>query len=179
MFIWYYCFNMKKKNPHKTKNTKFNSALTPLKFCMWHWGQTLPLKFCEQSSKNPNPIHCCHTGPQTEYMYTPIETIRPRRKHQSLRQLNKISTHFHVVMAAHCLPVSHMDVLWKGLEAQDSIRLHMQALQLPQVCSSQTSERRCCSTISQLRCPDIQNSDEHGSFHCWQSSMSWVPFAGT
>lgn len=172
LFICYF-FSIKKTIQDKAFQIQLCTDSSKI---LWHGQQTPPLKVYEQSSKNPNPIHCCHANTQAECSYIPTEATWPRSKHQSLGQPVKISARF--LMAAHCLPVLHTDLMWKGLEAQHSLRLQVQAHQQCRCAALRQREDAALPSAS-WHCPDVQNRDECGSFHCWQSPVSWRSFAGT
>lgn len=144
LFTCYYCFSMKKT--HKTKHTKFCTALTLLKFCdigSKHILFAHILWAAKQKSQPYSLFPCRCTDRIHLHPYILTEATWPRSKHQSLGQPEKISTHLHMVMAAHGCAM-------KGPGSPGQPQAAGASTPTVQVCCSQTSEARCCSAIGQL-----------------------------
>lgn len=125
---------------------------------MLHQGRILPLKFCEQSSKPPQPYILSAMQAHRQNTSTPLQKPPDLAKSTDPLDSLRASVHSYTVTAAHCLPVLHVYLLWKGTEPSTVSgcgcgEQSTKALQLPQVCCSQTSEGRCSSAISKLSGP--------------------------
>lgn len=171
LFTCYYCFSIKKNTQDKTYQILHCTDSAKVR---WHWQQTYFVcsYFVSSQAKIPTlftvsmQVHRQNTStslqkqPDLEASTSPLDSLRK-------------SAHTCVWWW------QHMDVLWKGLEAQDSLRLQVQALQQCRYAALRHQRQDAALPSANWLWPDIENRERRGSSRCWQSPASWGPFSGT